>query len=86
VWRYRGVLALDNALEIGVSPRYAGQPSAAAYMELTCHPRTGRGPDTHILKANHPDDAANWLADFRVCPLFCAEIRPQDVSCVTCHS
>lgn len=66
------MLALDNALEIGVSPRYAGQPSAGAYMELTCRPRSGRGTDTHILKANHPDDAANWLADFRVGPHPCA--------------
>lgn len=23
--------------------------------------------ETHIFKANHPDDAANWLADFQVC-------------------
>lgn len=64
---FRGMLALDNAVEVGVSPRYEGQPSAAAYMELAVRQRSsaGRGTDTHIFKANHPDDAANWLADFQ---------------------
>lgn len=36
------------------------------YHHAQVQPRSGRGAETHIFKANHPDDAANWLADFRV--------------------
>ena len=71
---YRGVLALDHALEVGPSARYEGQPNAGAYMELLLRaPPAGAADagasgrrETHIFKANHPDDAANWLADFDV--------------------
>ncbi len=63
----RGALALDNALDMGVCKRYEGQPSAGAYMELSVRQRAGGGrPETHIFKANHPDDASNWLADWQV--------------------
>lgn len=48
---HRGVLALDNALEIGVSPRYAGQPSAGAYMELAVGPWI----DIEMLYCSHVD-------------------------------
>ena len=81
----RGVLALDDALKVGRSARYKGQASATAYMELLIGgaPRVGAGGgrrETHIFKANHPDDAANWLTDFQVPPAL-SEFLQSNFSC-----
>ena len=63
---YRGVLNLDNALAVGHSARYSGEPNGESYMEVTVRDRVTSTAQTHILKANHPDDARNWVHDFRV--------------------
>lgn len=66
----RGVLALDHAAVVGMSRRYQGQPNAAAHMEVqTRMPRRNGAAgklETHIFKANHPDEATVWMADLQV--------------------
>ena len=66
------MLSLDNALAVGHSVRYAGEPNGEAYMELIVRHRPTGAAQTHILKANHPDDARNWVRDFqaRCSPFF----------------
>ena len=62
----RGVLNLDCALAVGHSMRYAAEPNGESYMELVVRCRATSTADTHIMKANHPDDARNWVRDFQV--------------------
>jgi len=61
----RGVLNLDCALAVGHSARYAGEANRESYMELVVRCRATSTADTHILKANHPDDARNWVRDLQ---------------------
>ena len=46
--------------------RYAGEPNGESYMELVVRCRATNTAHTHILKANHPDDARNWVRDLQV--------------------
>lgn len=66
---FRGVLALDHAVAVGLSNRYRGQPNAAAHMEVQARmPRRGGAVgklETHIFKSNHPDEAGVWMADLQ---------------------
>ena len=64
----RGVLNLDCALAVGHSVRYAGEANGESYMELVVRDRATSTADTHILKANHPDDARNWVRDLQARP------------------
>ena len=59
------MLNLDCALAVGHSVRYAGEPNGESYMELVVRCRATSTADTHILKANHPDDARNWVRDLQ---------------------
>ena len=63
--RRRGVLNLDCALAVGHSARYAGEANGESYMELVVRCRATGAAHTHILKANHPDDARNWVRDLQ---------------------
>ena len=60
---------LDNALAVGSSARYSGEPNGDSYMEVTVRERATNTAQTHIMKANHPDDARNWVHDFQVTSL-----------------
>ena len=62
------MLNLDCALAVGHSVRYAGEPNGESYMELVVRCRATGAAHTHILKANHPDDARNWVRDLQVQP------------------
>ena len=59
------MLNLDCALAVGHSVRYAGEPNGESYMELVVRCRATGTAHTHILKANHPDDARNWVRDLQ---------------------
>lgn len=69
------MLNLDNALAVGHSARYSSDANGAAYMEITVRSRGTGISQTHILKANHPDDARNWVFDLQVPPL-CSSAFP----------
>lgn len=61
---------MDHAAVVGMSNRYEGQPNAAAHMEVQARMPRRNGAtgklETHIFKANHPDEAAVWMADLQV--------------------